>query len=85
MQPYGTVNYVISTGSQYLGFKGQKGDKGDPGDATDLIHVSTTQPASDSTAIIWFNPVDGAFKAKRNVSGTWVWKELAFVDDSSAA
>ena len=29
MQPYAVANYIISTGSQYIGFKGAKGDTGD--------------------------------------------------------
>ena len=52
MQPYAVTNYIISTGSQYLGFKGQKGDtgeKGDTGDAAGFGTVSATVDANVGT------------------------------------
>lgn len=83
MQPYAVVNYIIATGKKYPALKGETGDVGN------VIHIGTDQPAANSSYILWYNPLNGAFKAKQYISpdpttvGDWGWRELTFADENN--
>ena len=72
--------------SNMKGETGAQGPKGETGDVGNVIHIGTSQPASDSAYILWYDPVNGSFKAKCYVEpdaytdGGWAWRELTFAD-----
>lgn len=64
MPPYGVAKYIISTGSKYLGVKGEKGEKGDQGDVGTFSSVTaeatTVDPDEPADIEVTFDPDDGS-------------------------
>ena len=81
MQPYQVVNYIICTGKKFPALKGETGDVGN------VIHIGTTEPDASSAYILWYNPLNGALRAKQYVEpdsltdGGWAWREMVFADE----